>query len=298
MACVNPHPSVRCHLTRMNIIGTRRSSLYHTAVTTHRVRRSSPSCGAPAVSISRFTALIACALFALAGCENNSSSDNPPAVTNPEIGQHGYELELPGGGSVKYLLFLPAEYEQAADWPLMLFLHGSGEAGDDLNLVKRQGPPYIVEQNPHFPFVVLSPQNPVDDWWSTDVLDALLNDIVSRYHIDRNRICVTGLSLGGYGAWSMAIVYPDRFAAIAPVSGAGNPSDACRAGSTPVWAFHGADDPVVPVADAEAMVNALLACGGNARLTIYPNTGHAAWYLAYDDSTLYDWLLANRLDAR
>jgi len=235
-------------------------------------------------------------VLAVAGCEDGGApAPVAPApgcdeVVNPPLGQTACEMEI-GGESVRYLLFLPRRYAEQAAWPLILFLHGSGESGDNLELVKRYGPPKVAESNPDFPFIVLSPQNRTGDWWSPALLTALLDRIVCQYAVDRQRLYVTGLSLGGYGTWSLALAAPYRFAAIAPVSGGGDPTGVEVLAHLPVWAFHGALDDVVPVREAQSMVEALRAVGGNVTLTVYPNGGHNVWNETYDSPALYDWFL-------
>ena len=181
-----------------------------------------------------------------------------------------FEKEIHKTVSAEYLLYLPKEYGvskpprgKQRKWPLLLFLHGSGERGSDLELVKRHGPPKLIEQGKGFEFVVVSPQCPAGEDWSTDMLNALLDEIIATYSVDENHIYATGLSMGGTGVWDLAIAFPDRFAAIAPVCGKvdrNNPGKACRIKSLPIWVFHGAKDDVVPISDSEKLcVIALLA---------------------------------------
>jgi len=196
---------------------------------------------------------------------------------------------------LNYLLFLPKGYNTNPEqkWPLILFLHGKGERGDDLELVKKHGIPKIVEQRKNFPFVVVSPQCPEFSWWTVelDALNALLDEIVARYEVDTDRLYLTGLSMGGSGTWRLAIAYPERFAAIAPICGRGDPESAYVLKDIPVWAFHGAKDAVVLPEESEMMVNALKDCGGDARLTVYPEAGHDSWTQTYDNPELYEWFL-------
>jgi predicted peptidase len=205
---------------------------------------------------------------------------------------------------VRFLLYLPLEYaESEKRWPLVLFLHGAGERGVDLEKVKIHGPPKLIAaEGKHFPFVIVSPQCPEDGWWSNEaqieMLDALLDHIVDRYRVEENRIYVTGLSMGGFGAWQLAIRYPGRFAAIAPICGGGNPEDASSIRHLPVWAFHGAEDQVVAVERSQEMVDALEKAGGNVTFTIYPQTGHDSWTQTYDNPKLYQWLLKHQRPAR
>jgi predicted peptidase len=194
-----------------------------------------------------------------------------------------------------YLLFLPADYARSRKkWPLLLFLHGSGERGNDLNLVRKNGVPLIVEKEPDFPFVVVSPQCAENKWWSVEMLAGLLDKVEKDYRIDKNRIYVTGLSMGGYGTWELAVEYPDRFAAIAPVCGGGNPLRARRIRHLPIWVFHGAKDEVVPLAKSREMVSALRKQGSKVRLTVYPEAGHDSWTKTYQNKKLYAWFLSHQ----
>jgi predicted peptidase len=205
-----------------------------------------------------------------------------------------------------YLLHLPRSL--AADplqrWPLVLFLHGAGERGSDLNLVKRHGIAKVAESDEVFPFIAASPQCPADSLWDehVDALLALLEEVSASYPVDADRVYLTGLSLGGYGAWNLAVLHPDRFAALAPVCGGaipmrGFPGRVSALRRVPVWAFHGALDPVVPVRESESLVEALRACGGEARLTVYPDAAHDSWTRTYENPELYRWFLSHRRDA-
>ena len=193
-----------------------------------------------------------------------------------------------------YLLFLPSTYAvHPQRWPLMLFLHGAGERGDDLQLVKRHGVAKIVEEQPAFPLLVVSPQCPPTEAWAPEPLLALLDDIEQHYDVDPERLYVTGLSMGGFGTWAVAIAAPARFAAIAPICGGGDPSRVGVLRHLPVWAFHGARDPIVPLQRTVEMVEALRQCGGNVRFTVYPEAGHDAWTATYANPELYAWFLAH-----
>ncbi len=199
--------------------------------------------------------------------------------------------------SVRYLLHLPAGHgESGQRWPLVMFLHGLGECGDDLNLIKKHGIPKLLEQGQEFPFVAISPQCPAGSWWTLELegLKALIEDAIARYNIDPARVYLTGLSMGGYGTWHLALLYPKLFAAIAPICGGGIPPLASRIATLPVWAFHGALDDVVPLQASEAMVDALKAAGSNVRFTVYPDLNHNSWDVTYDNPALYEWLLGQR----
>jgi predicted peptidase len=198
--------------------------------------------------------------------------------------------------TMKYLLYLPKNYEQKPSWPLMLFLHGGGEGGDDLELVKKHGPPKLIEAGQQFPFIVVSPQCPKGKSWEafTFELTALLDEIVEKYKVDRYRIYLTGMSMGGYGTWSLASYTPDRFAALVPICGGGDPSRTRRLAQIPIWVFHGAKDPTVPLKRSEEMVEALKKNGGTPKFTVYPEAKHDSWTETYANPELYEWLLQQR----
>jgi predicted esterase len=209
--------------------------------------------------------------------------------------------------SVGYLVYLPPGYgdEPGENWPLVLFLHGSEERGDNPRALTRQGLPKVLEQGADLPFVVVSPQCPLQQWWwpRTHVLSAFLDRIESLYAVDSTRVYVTGLSMGGFGTWALAYAYPDRFAAIAPIAGGyydgtpALPDDICKLKDLPTWAFHGAKDNVVLPDESERVVEALRACGGSVRFTLYPEAGHTeSWELAYVSPELYEWLLQHSVD--
>jgi predicted peptidase len=206
-----------------------------------------------------------------------------------------FEAQITKTVRLNYLLFLPQGYgaDPERKWPLILFLHGMGERGDDLALVKIHGIPKIVEQGKDLKFIALSPQCPDSSFWTaeTDALNALLDEVVRQYAVDTARIYLTGLSMGGYGTWHLAVAYPDRFAAIAPICGGGPVKKACRIKDIPVWAFHGAKDPVVSIEESTKMVNALKECGADVRFTVYPDAEHDAWTETYDNPELYEWFL-------
>lgn len=195
--------------------------------------------------------------------------------------------------TLNYLLWLPADYKKnkKETYPILIFLHGSGERGDSLDLVKMHGPPSFVENRPDFPFITVSPQCPKGKRWNTEDLQVMLEKLMHKYRIDPARIYLTGLSMGGFGTWAWACSYPNQFAAIAPVCGGGDIQFARELTSTPVWAFHGEADPVVPVKRTIEMVEAVNAKGGSARITLYQGVGHDSWVNAYNDQELYKWLL-------
>ncbi len=196
------------------------------------------------------------------------------------------------GVRLKYLLYLPNGYdtEVQKSWPVLFFLHGAGERGDSLDQVKMHGPPKIVEKK-DLPFLVVSPQCPANQWWSPGILKELLDEILGTYRTDKSRVYLTGLSMGGFGTWTLSMEYPDVFAALAPICGGGDPSQVGKIKHIPIWVFHGAIDPVVPVERSEEMVNALKKINGNVKFTVYPDATHDSWTTTYDNQKLYEWLL-------
>lgn len=195
-----------------------------------------------------------------------------------------------------YWLYLPPGYDEAPDrrWPLLFFLHGSGERGSDLQRVKAHGPPSFIESRPDLPLILVSPQVPQQGAWQPQRLHALLGRLLAELRVDADRVSATGLSMGGRGAWAWAIAYPDDLAAIAPVCGDGDADRVARIRHLPVWAFHGEQDGVVPIALQRRTIAALRQAGGQPRFTTYPGVGHDAWTPAYTEPGLFDWLLAQR----
>ncbi len=196
-----------------------------------------------------------------------------------------------------YLLFLPNNFvaDHQHSYPLLLFLHGSGERGNDLELVKKNGTPGFVESMEDFPFVMLTPQCPQGETWDSERLMALVNEAIENYSIDTNRMYITGLSIGGYGTFDLACNYPGKFAAILPVCCGGQKLKAEKLIHTPIWAFHGADDTIVPVSESKNMVEIVNRLGGNAHITILPGVGHNAWEYVYIRPEIYQWLLSHQL---
>lgn len=212
---------------------------------------------------------------------------------------NNFEKEIKLTLSANYLLYLPIDYNESdKDFPLVLFLHGSGERGTDIEKVKINGLPKLISEGKDFPFIVVSPQCPDDIFWNIDILIALLDEIESTYRVDKNKIYVTGLSMGGHATWELALRQPNRFAAIAPVCGWTDISKASTIAHLPVWVFHGAKDVVVPVKASEDMVAALKNYGSNAKLTIYPEANHDSWTETYNNEELYKWFLKQSLEKK
>jgi len=196
---------------------------------------------------------------------------------------------------MRYLLSLPEGYEadEGKRWPMIVFLHGAGERGDDLELVKLHGPPKLIEAGERYPFIIASPQQPAGEWWSPDMVGWLTKELTASQRVDPDRVYLTGLSMGGYGTWDTAMKYPELYAAIAPICGRGDPANAWKLRHIPTWIFHGAKDDVVPIKQSDDMYKALKPYG-KVKYTVYPEADHDSWSETYQNLDLYDWFLSQR----
>jgi predicted peptidase len=216
-------------------------------------------------------------------------------AADPAAGKQVEQTLKVEGKEISYLLYLPANYSATTKVPLMLFLHGRGESQGPLSVVAKWGPPARVEHGYTYPFVIASPQCPPNESWQQpgqqQLLVALLDHLAKTMPIDTDRIYLTGLSMGGYGSWRLAADHPERFAAIAPVCGAGNLADAEKLKQLPIWVFHGTEDQAVPFQKSKEMVEAITIIGGTkVRFTSLEHIGHNSWEAAYASPELYEWL--------
>lgn len=211
-----------------------------------------------------------------------------------QVRQH-FEKEVKVKVEMDYLLYLPKGYEQGdKQWPLVLFLHGGGETGTDIEKVKVHGPPKLIEAGKEFPFIVVSPQSRRFGW-DPAMLHALLDEVTAKYKVDKDRIYVTGMSMGGMGTWALAASRPERFAAIVPICGGGNPADAAKLKDLPIRVYQGGKDPIVRPETAQAMLKALRDAGAkDVELTVYPDAGHDSWTQTYEDPKVFEWLLKQK----
>lgn len=199
-----------------------------------------------------------------------------------------------------YLLYLPKDYSvQTKDYPLVIYLHGGSHKGSDLNKLKEYGLPYLVNQGNDFDFIIVSPQCPDNKYWSSeDWFEPLYTKILDQYRIDINKVYLTGISMGGYGTFIVAMDYPDKFAAIVPLCGGCNDSDTtriCHLKDIPIWAFHGTDDDLIPISETERIVDALNSCSGNIEFTKLDGEGHGIQFLYEKYPQMYEWMLKQRL---
>ncbi|HUM06858.1 MAG TPA: prolyl oligopeptidase family serine peptidase [Terriglobales bacterium] len=219
------------------------------------------------------------------------------------------------GTAYRYQVYVPVDFATQKKWPVILFLHGSGERGSDGLVQTDIGIGHAIRsRRGKAPFVVVMPQCGENKNWNNPDMQAqalaALDASIKEFHGDRNRIYLTGLSMGGFGTWDIAAKYPGRFAALVPICGglrisgeakaqpdAADPyaEVAKRVGKTPVWIFHGEADQSVPVEQSRRMAEALKAAGANYKYTEYPGVGHNSWDQAYAELELVPWLLAQSL---
>lgn len=257
--------------------------------------------------------LLMIALLAAAGSASTTPAfaqmSSPPAAENitgvqSKLQARTFSGTLANGRSAQlnYLLHVPASYGQDPNqkWPLLVFLHGSREVGRDINRVRRAIVPQLLEENPDFPFIVMAPQaaSQQNGWYpSLKPIEAAIDALQGEYNIDTDRVYITGLSMGGYGAWALMMDEPERFAAIAPVVGGYffNPKQLCALKDKPIWVFAAKRDRNVPLKESERVVNALKTCGAEPQFTIFENANHdEGWELAYTTTDIFQWLLAQR----
>ncbi len=234
-------------------------------------------------------------ILIMTGCSIMNPSTNRVEERNGQTAQ-SIEVTLTKQISANFWLYLPPSYgETSKEFPLMLFLHGAGERGADLEKVKTHGPPKLAGNMAELDhFVIVSPQCPTEGWWNADELKGLLDYIIETYRIDSTRVYCTGLSMGGYGTWALATAYPEMFAAIAPICGGGSRITPFRLKDMPIWAFHGAKDPTVPLSETQVIIDRIRKDGGNPKFTIYPEAQHDSWTESYANPELYQWLLEHR----
>ncbi len=195
-------------------------------------------------------------------------------------------------GNVRYLIRYPKGFDRSKTYPTILFLHGAGTRGDNMAVLQNNLFFALTALQEGFPFIVVAPLCTENTWFDLwQGLKDLVRYTVSLPFVDETRLYGMGASMGGYGTWQLAMSLPQYFAAIAPICGGGMYWNAGRLVNVPVWAFHGGKDQVVFPEESEKMVNAVNRCGGNARLTVYPDNTHDAWSDTYSNPRVFAWLL-------
>jgi len=223
----------------------------------------------------------------------------PAAETGGDFVPQSFAGEVTIKLGYSYLLTLPDGYAAAPEkkWPLLVFLHGAGERGDDLNLLKLHGPPKLIAAGRKFEAIVVAPQVRKGEFWNPHGVKALVDAVRQAHRVDEDRIYLTGLSMGGFGTFETIAQYPGVFAAAIPICGGAGISvltfNAIR--ELPVWIFHGAKDNTVPVQLSEMAANFFKRLKApNVKLTVYPDAGHDAWTQTYDNPEVWAWLFAQR----
>jgi predicted peptidase len=199
-----------------------------------------------------------------------------------------------------YLAYLPSDYEKSAkkDWPLIIYLHGSSCKGNNLERLKKYGPPFYLDRGMQVDAIVISPQCPSNRNWTTgNWFESFYKELLDKYNIDPSRVYLTGMSLGGFGTWDLASRYPEYFAAIMPLCGGGRPDMAETMKDVPTWVFHGDKDRLVNVNRSKQMVNAMQELGSRPKFSVLKGQGHDI-HKVYSDQGIYDWLLSQHKEVK
>jgi len=205
-----------------------------------------------------------------------------------------FKTEIVQKKQLNYLLNIPADTK--AKKPLIVFLHGSGEKGSDLEKVKVHGPFKYLQTN-SIDAYVLAPQCPEGEYWDSETLYRLVQKVVKENNVDQNRIYLTGLSMGGWGAWNLAFAHPEMFAALVPICGFVDRVpmlENCKIKDIPTRIFHGLLDDVVDVSYSTTIYKKLKPCSKDISLTIFDDANHDSWTRVYDNSAIYDWMLQQK----
>ncbi len=215
-----------------------------------------------------------------------------------QISEHSFDEKVEVPVNLDYVLYTPEGYKESKkDYPLIVFLHGAGERGEDLSKVSVHGPLNYINQGNKIDAVILAPQCPEGVYWRAHEVAALVKKVIKENRIDESRVYLTGLSMGGYGVWATGGEYPELFAAMAPVCGAiYRPiyRNISHIQKMPIWVFHGALDDVVSPTNSNEMVKTLKAAGSDVKYTVYPFANHNSWTETYNNPELYKWMLAQK----
>ncbi len=196
----------------------------------------------------------------------------------------------------KYLTYLPENYESSSEkFPLIIFLHGAPQRGNDSDDLKKEGLPKELEAGLSIPFIVVVPHCKTGTTWYSQGLYDMLNEVSRLYRVDKKRLYLTGFSMGGFGVLKFIRDYPGLFAAAAPICSGGSKFFAETISAVPLWFFHGAKDTVVEIENTKTLVEELEKHNANVRFTIYPDKAHDIWDITYKNKELYEWFLENTL---
>lgn len=227
-----------------------------------------------------------------------AAEDNAPAAATGKYAAQWTGAFAQGnfGGDLPFLLRVPKDLKTGGKYPLLLFLHGAGETGNDNQKQLKHDPTKLApkdvfEKNP---MIVVAPQCPADQGWGGQTLETVIKmvkDFQKELPVDPERIYITGLSMGGYGTWSALSLEPRLFAAAIPICGGGDVASVRKFNKVPIWAFHNDGDPTVSVEGSRSMIAALKKAGADPKYTEYQSTQHDAWTRTYKDPGLWEWLL-------
>ena len=240
------------------------------------------------------------------GCLSLHIDDNVVSVNGTTNSTGFIDVTTENDGEERpAVLYVPRDYDPKEKWPLIIFLHGAGERGDDGVRQTQVGIGTAIRKNPdRFPALVFMPQCPKGQWWGEipgrggdnsghDHINDGLEQIKATYNIDSDRISLTGLSMGGFGTFSYGSRFADDISAFMPICGGGDPESATPLAKRPMWVFHGDADTVVPLDRSQVMVDAIREAGGSVEFTKYAGVGHNSWDEAYSKKQgAVEWLLA------
>lgn len=209
--------------------------------------------------------------------------------TPQQEGFTSLKLNKPTDIITDYLMYIPEGYNEKKSykWPIVFFLHGVGEMGADISVLKNVGLSKVMKGKE---FIMVAPLCN-KGWWNAASLEVVYQQVMADLHVDSSRVYLTGLSMGGFGTWDWSTFKPDHFAAMVPICGGGNVNLMANIKSKPIWVFHSADDKTVSVEQSRVLVKKLKELGSNVKYTEYPTGGHDAWTRAYNTPELFTWLL-------
>ncbi len=250
----------------------------------------------------RYTTISTLAVAALLGVGTLGVCAEDAAMKSGETGFVPFATHAEGEEQPA-VVYVPGIYDPEREWPLVVFLHGMGERGDDGHRQAEVGIGKAIRQHPErFPCLVVMPQCSISTTWSSSKnrkgapaskhIDAAIEHVMEKYNVDENRVSLTGLSMGGYGTFSYGALNIERFSALMPICGGGNPNNAAALAKKPMWVFHGGADPVVNPDQSKRMVEAIREAGGEVQYTEYPGVGHNSWDKAYGTKEAIEWMLA------
>lgn len=223
-----------------------------------------------------------------------ASIDDP----KPETGFLDRTFKNNDGSTSPYVVYIPKGYDASKKYPVLLFLHGSGETKGGSKQPVEVGIGPAIKKRADFPFIVVIPQSEKRTWKAkTDDGNralAILDEVMKDYATDADRVILTGLSMGGFGTWSLGFSEKDRWAALVPICGGGDPRFGATFKDMPIWCFHGGADKVVPAKYSQDMIEAIKKAGGEPKYTEYEGVGHNSWDDAYGTDELYKWMLKQK----